>query len=278
MTAEPTAALTIRETVSLAVSVNEALAEWKEYQDLTHQLLDDSDYQSIGKKKFKKKSAWRKYARAFNISDRVTYEEIIREEDGFPIYARIRVEARHTNGRTSEADHECHISERCCPAAHGLPCDKSSWNSHSCCARGCVGRQHWSHPGDIPATATTRAKNRAISDLIGAGEVSAEEMDGQRHAGVIDGEARDLGPAEGSNGSGESPIHTNGGATIRNPSEPATDQQKRALFAVGSNLGWDSDRTKREVVDFCGSEIDELTKGQASRTIDQFNAVYKARR
>jgi len=30
------------------------------------------------------------------------------------------------------------------------------------------------------ATATTRAKNRAISDLIGAGEVSAEEMDGQR--------------------------------------------------------------------------------------------------
>ena len=29
---------------------------------------------------------------------------------------------------------------------------------------------------DIPSTAHTRAKNRAISDMIGAGEVSAEEM------------------------------------------------------------------------------------------------------
>ena len=36
---------------------------------------------------------------------------------------------------------------------------------------------HWGHPGDVAATALTRAKNRAISDLIGAGEVSAEEIE-----------------------------------------------------------------------------------------------------
>jgi hypothetical protein len=39
----------------------------------------------------------------------------------------------------------------------------------------CNGRLHFSHPGDVSATAFTRAKNRAISDLIGAGEISAEE-------------------------------------------------------------------------------------------------------
>lgn len=159
-------------TVALAVSVDEALAQWQDYQRLTRELLDDTDYQAIGQKRFKKKSAWRKYARAFNITDRVTFEDIQRDETGFPMWARIRVEARANNGRTAEADHECHVSERCCER----PCRKSSWQSHECCPDDCSGKRHWSHPGDLPATALTRAKNRAISDLIGAGEVSAEEM------------------------------------------------------------------------------------------------------
>lgn len=159
-------------TVALPVSVDEALRQWKDYQDLTELLLNDSDYQRIGTTRFKKKSAWRKYARAFNITDRVTFEHIERAEDGFPLWARIRVEARATNGRTAEADHECHIGERCC----AQPCPKRNWNDHYCCPADCNGRKHWSHPGDLPATALTRAKNRAISDLIGAGEVSAEEM------------------------------------------------------------------------------------------------------
>ena len=159
-------------TVSLAVSVDEALAQWQDYQRLTRELLDDTDYQAIGQKRFKKKSAWREYARAFNITDRVTFEDIKRDDVGFPLWARIRVEARANNGRTAEADHECHVSERCCER----PCRKSSWQSHECCPDDCNGKRHWSHPGDLPATALTRAKNRAISDLIGAGEVSAEEM------------------------------------------------------------------------------------------------------
>lgn len=167
-------ALTISGTVALPITVEEAIRQWGQYQELTRQLLDDSDYQQIGGKRFKKKSAWRKYARAFNITDRVTFEEIARSDDGFPIFARLRVEARALNGRTAEADQECHVRERCCKQ----PCEKASWNNHACCPAECDGKRHWSHPGDLPATALTRAKNRAISDLIGAGEVSAEEMEG----------------------------------------------------------------------------------------------------
>jgi hypothetical protein len=170
------------DTVSLPITVEEAVKQWDEYQRLTQSLLNATDFQKIGSRSFKKKSAWRKYARAFNISDRVTHEEIARAEDGFPLFARIRVEASHPNGRTAEADHECHVKERCCPASTGANCDKKTWRGHYCCTTGCNGRLHWSHPGDLPATALTRAKNRAISDLIGAGEVSAEEMEGQRHA------------------------------------------------------------------------------------------------
>ena len=167
-------AITVSETVSLPVPVEEVLRQWEQYQELTRKLLNETDYQKIGNKQFKKKSAWRKYARAFNITDRVTFEEISRFDDGFPRYARLRVEARAMNGRTAEADQECHVTERCCVQ----PCNKRSWKGHDCCDEDCNGKRHWSHAGDLPATALTRAKNRAISDLIGAGEVSAEEMEG----------------------------------------------------------------------------------------------------
>lgn len=168
--------------VGLPVSVDAAVAEWRDYLELTKLLLDDSDYQATGSKRFKKKSAWRKYAKAFRISDCVTFEEIKRDESFHPIYARIRVRATHdASGRTAEGDHECHVRERCCPVADGQPCAHTS-KYHKHCPKGCNGKIHWSHPGDIPATATTRAKNRAIADLIGAGEVSAEEV-GERDDG-----------------------------------------------------------------------------------------------
>lgn len=174
-------------TVTLPISIDEAVKQWQEYQELTKRLLDETDYQggSDGRA-YKKKSAWRKYAKAFNVADRVTFEDIQRAQPGdgsnlppgFPIYARIRVEVKQsTSGRLAEADHECHAGERCCPTAWGESCPKRAWDGHYCCSRGCSGRKHWSHPGDIPATALTRAKNRAISDLIGAGEVSAEELE-----------------------------------------------------------------------------------------------------
>jgi hypothetical protein len=43
------------------VDVDQAVEHWKTYQKLTNHLLDESDYQKIGDRKFKKKSAWRKY-------------------------------------------------------------------------------------------------------------------------------------------------------------------------------------------------------------------------
>jgi hypothetical protein len=158
------------------INVDQAVEEWDRYQELTKRLLNESDYQTIGKRKFKKKSAWRKYAKAFNISCEVLTQEVQRTEDGYPLFARVVVRATEPSGRWQDADHECHVSEKCCPAALKANCSKESWRTHTCCKPGCDGRLHFSHPGDLPAIAFTRAKNRAISDLIGAGEVSAEEM------------------------------------------------------------------------------------------------------
>ncbi len=163
------------------INVDQAIAEWDAYQELTRRLLTDDDYQRIGDKKFKKKSAWRKYAKAFNISCEEISKEIVRAEDGYPIYARVVVRATEPSGRWQDADQECHVTEKCCVAATSRMCSKR----HTHCLPACDGRHHFSHPGDIPAVATTRAKNRAISDLIGAGEVSFEEAEtdpGERKA------------------------------------------------------------------------------------------------
>lgn len=168
----PAPLVTIGDIENVEEFVERAKKQWEAYQELTRSILDASDYQKIGGREFKKKSAWRKYATAFNISTEVIKEEIVRAEDGYPIYARVVVRATAPNGRYQEADHECHVTEKCCPK----PCPRSSWQNHACCGPDCDGRRHFSHPGDIPAIATTRAKNRAISDLIGAGEVSADEM------------------------------------------------------------------------------------------------------
>lgn len=66
------------------VDVEAAKDFMNNYQELVEALLDKSDYQPIqtanGIKKSKKKSAWRKLATAFNISDEVIEKEIIRDE------------------------------------------------------------------------------------------------------------------------------------------------------------------------------------------------------
>ena len=130
------------------VDVDRALNEWKAYQTITTEMLDDSDYQDIKGKKFKKKSAWRKYMRAFNITSEIKEKIIIKTDKGIVKESEFTMRATLPDGRFADGWGNCSRSER--------------------------GFNKPNH--DIPATAMTRALNRAISDLIGAGEVSAEEM------------------------------------------------------------------------------------------------------
>ncbi len=140
------------------VNVDRALEDWEAYQKLTKELLDESDYQTFTDRKgnphsFKKKSAWRKYMRAFNISTRIVDKEIIKSERGIVQEASFTVRAWTPDGRENEGWGNC-----------------SKWEKN----------KTYDKPNhDIPSTAMTRAINRAISDLIGAGEVSAEEMEAE---------------------------------------------------------------------------------------------------
>lgn len=130
------------------VNVDQALAEWNAYQEITEKMLDETDYQVIKEKKYKKKSAWRKYARAFNINTEILEKDIVKTEKGQVKEASFVVRATLPTGRFADG-----------------------WGN---CSRGERGFAHPNH--DIPATAMTRASNRAIADLIGAGEVTADEI------------------------------------------------------------------------------------------------------
>lgn len=131
-----------------AANVEELKKHWQTIQELKKSILDKSDIQEIQGKAYVKRSGWRKLQSAFAISDRIISKEREEQPDGNFLW-RVTVEAYHAKtGRAAIGIGTCSTRER-----------------------------KFSHPDhDVLATAHTRAKNRAISDLIGLGEVSAEEL------------------------------------------------------------------------------------------------------
>lgn len=149
-------------TVDNVPNVDIAKKQWDAYQELCKGILDDSDYQKIIVKEkdengnyvsversFKKKTAWQKLSRAFNVDTRIVEKEFLRTKTGAIKEAYYCVRASLPNGRSVESDALCSRSEK----------GRNKVSDHT-----------------IIATAKTRATNRAISELIGAGEVSSDEM------------------------------------------------------------------------------------------------------
>jgi len=132
--------------IKLISTKDEILLAWHNFQDLKQSFLEKSDFANISGKDMVKKSGWRKIQSAFGISDEIVNERKDSEENGF--VWRITVKAIAPNGRYSYGVGACASTER--------------------------RFSHLDH--DVYATAHTRAKNRAISDLVGGGEVSAEEL------------------------------------------------------------------------------------------------------
>lgn len=129
------------------VTPEKAAEQWKLFEALKAKLLTEEDYQSIAGKRYIKRSGFRKIAVYFGISDRIVKEERLDREDGSFSW-RLEVEAYAPNSRSCTGVGACDSKER-----------KFAHSEH-----------------DVYATAHTRAKSRAISDLIAGGAVSAEEV------------------------------------------------------------------------------------------------------
>ena len=148
-----------------AAAVTQAMAA---YQETMRATLDASDWQGEpgARGAFVKKSGWRKIAKAFGLSVTRVEDGVERDDAGEPVRAWAVYRATAPNGQSQDGDGYCSVDE-------------------SRFARS-GGRQKLEN--DLRATATTRAKNRAISDLVGMGEVSAEEISAVPFATAFDGD------------------------------------------------------------------------------------------
>jgi len=132
------------------VSPERAAEDWALFEALKSKLLTDDDYQPIAGRRYIKRSGFRKIAVYFGLSDRILEQERVDREDG-SFYWRIVVEVEAPNCRVSTGVGACDSRER--------------------------RFAHVEH--DVYATAHTRAKSRAISDMVAGGAVSAEEMEAE---------------------------------------------------------------------------------------------------
>lgn len=105
--------------------VDVAIEQWDAYQRLCKGLLNDTDYQEIivkekdedgnyvkVKRHFKKKSAWQKLSRAFNVNTAIVDRDLERTKTGRIKEAYYCVRATLPNGRSVESDALCSRSEK----------------------------------------------------------------------------------------------------------------------------------------------------------------------
>ena len=126
------------------------------YHELTNAMLKPDDWQVIPSGRFVKRSGFQKIASGYGVSTEIVSEQMDRDENGQPIRAHAVVRATHPLGRYAEGSGRCSIDESRFKSAGGRAKAEN----------------------DISGTAATRATNRAISNLVGFGQVSAEEVDG----------------------------------------------------------------------------------------------------
>jgi len=141
-----------------AMSVEEARSAMQVYRQMCESLLEPEDFQAIGDNKFTKRSGFQKLAAAYGVSTEIVKRELIHDDEGL-LRCDVVVRATHPNGRFAEGDGACSRTER----------------------RFRRGAEKIDH--DLPATATTRAMNRAVSNLVAFGTMSAEEAEGSLSGG-----------------------------------------------------------------------------------------------
>jgi hypothetical protein len=144
-----TALVQAENTAALADTLQSMIEQHSLYIQVCQQLLNDSDYAIIGKTKFRKRTGWAKLRRAFNVGIEVLGEEYINHGDVWGYQFMVR--ASLPTGRRETGDGACFSDEF---------------------GRGNIRATHH----NVRAKALTRAKNRATSDILGAGDVSAEEL------------------------------------------------------------------------------------------------------
>lgn len=169
----------------------EAFRAYRQLQDTLDRAMPDAIMKIQGRA-FRKKAYWRAVRTAFNLDVRLVAER--RDEHGENWGWLVTYRATAPNGRSADGDGACYASEK-------------------------PGRgQATEH--NVRSHAHSRAFNRAVSNLVGFGEVSAEEADREPRF------------------AGRSSTTTATTATSAPSGEFISDAQRKRLFAIAHEHGW----------------------------------------
>jgi len=130
-------------------TIQQAKEQFEQYQQLREELATDEDIVNIKGKEHPTKSFVRKVSRFFNLSCEIVSDKPVEIDDEIIAWTATARASHKNTGQFQEADGSCEMSEK-------------------------TGDGKTIH--NIRSHAITRAKNRAILDLVGFGEVSYEEI------------------------------------------------------------------------------------------------------
>ena len=151
------------------MSKDEAVANWNSYLDLKQAIITKDDKQKIGDKEFLKKSYWRKIKTFFNLSVyvvRENYRELPHGDFAFEFTHRaVAPNGAYAEGTGAYCSFEKAVWKPNLNTWHSYDKWKKEWKTAD-------GNSYH----NTRSTAETRSFNRAVSNLVGGGEVSAEEI------------------------------------------------------------------------------------------------------
>jgi hypothetical protein len=184
--------LAVRASALPAISPEQMVAALKKYKEL-QTALDDAmpdQIMDLDGKKFRKKGYWRALALAFNLQ--VQLQEEKRETSGKFQDNRdnfgwvVTYSAKHPTGREMTGDGSCFAIEKArrfkCPHPESPGSKRTLHFPQNTCPDFDPDFSWRTMPQDatehnVRSHAHTRAFNRAVSNLVGFGEVSAEEVE-----------------------------------------------------------------------------------------------------
>lgn len=164
--------------------LDEVAGLYEKFEEIKEKIIDSNDLVTISGEPHVTKSGWRKIATAFNVSTEMVESEKEVEMDVIHYTATVRAEA--PNGKTVTGTGMASSNESNFMEFVADPNKKSEDEVEKARSKDDVmlvdgNLRRLKDPRavnhhNLLALAETRAKNRAISDLVGGGEVSAEEM------------------------------------------------------------------------------------------------------
>lgn len=196
----------IIETAKLmpAMKIDEVVGAFDEYQKLREKLERDGDFvefvTSAGKKKAPTKQ-WRvKLERFFGLSVEISKEWESKEENGTMTYHKRSRVTHNKSGLFHEATGACNTNEKIRTLgqiSYQIKSKHKDWSNDFIQARAkdTLRDEISKAPHNAESHAETRAKNRAILEFVGFGEVSAEELSTTSETGKTEKRGNDKNPA-----------------------------------------------------------------------------------